>query len=148
MSARRTLIVAVIVVAAALGAAAIVSARLGQPSRGAAKAAAAVPVSVAPVAVKDVPVRVTAIGNVEPYNSVAVKARVDGQIVQVRFKEGDRVKKGDLLFQIDARPFEAALAQVRANLAERSPSLACIRPCSWPMPAELGTTPRKSSRWS
>ncbi len=118
MSARRALIIAVIAAAAALGAAVMVSARLGQPSRGAAKAAAAVPVSVAPVVVKDVPVRVTAIGNVEPYNSVAVKARVDGQIVQVRFNEGDRVKKGDVLFQIDARPFEAALAQASANLAK------------------------------
>jgi multidrug efflux system membrane fusion protein len=118
MSHRRALLVFALI-ALALGAAAIVWARLATQTRGpGAKGPPAVPVSVAPVVVKDVPVRVTAIGNVEPYNSVAVKARVDGQIIQVGFKEGDRVRKGDVLFQIDPRPFQAALAQARANLAK------------------------------
>lgn len=118
MSHRRALLVFALI-AVALGAAAIVWARLATQTRGpGAKGPPAVPVSVAPVVVKDVPVRVTAIGNVEPYNSVALKARVDGQIIQVGFKEGDRVRKGDVLFQIDPRPFQAALAQARANLAK------------------------------
>ena len=118
MSHRRALLVFALI-ALALGAAAIVWARLATQTRGpGAKGPPAVPVSVAPVVVKDVPVRVTAIGNVEPYNSVALKARVDGQIIQVGFKEGDRVRKGDVLFQIDPRPFQAALAQARANLAK------------------------------
>jgi membrane fusion protein, multidrug efflux system len=75
-----------------------------------------VPVTTAAVTAKSVPVRIYAIGNVEPYTTVAVKARVDGQIVGVRFKEGDEVRQGAVLFEIDARPFEASLKQSQANL--------------------------------
>ncbi len=75
----------------------------------------AVAVSVVLVAQQTVPVRLQAIGNVEPYQTVALKARVDGQIVEVRFREGDLVKKDDVLFRIDARPYEAALRQAEAN---------------------------------
>jgi len=118
MSRRRTVLIAVAVLAA-LGAAAVVWAQFGAKQRAAAnRAAAAVPVTASPVAVKSVPVRLTAIGNVEPYTSVAVKARVDGQIVAVKFKEGDRVKRNDILFEIDPRPYQAALAQAEANLAK------------------------------
>ncbi|HZQ61439.1 MAG TPA: efflux RND transporter periplasmic adaptor subunit, partial [Casimicrobiaceae bacterium] len=99
--------------------------RFAPQSRGAApKGSPAVPVTVAQVVTKTVPVRLTAVGNVEPYTSVAVKARVDGQIVSVRFKEGDRVRKGQVLFQIDPRPYEASLAQARANLAKDQAQLA------------------------
>jgi multidrug efflux system membrane fusion protein len=80
------------------------------------KSAPAVPVSVATVVRKDVPVRVHAIGNVEPLTTVAIKARVDGQIVAARFKEGDEVRQGAVLFELDRRPFEAQLAQAQANL--------------------------------
>src|SRR6185437_2150337 len=76
----------------------------------------AVPVSIARVVMKDVPVRVHAIGNVEPLTTVAIKARVDGQIDAVRFKEGDEVHAGAVLFELDRRPFEAQLAQAKANL--------------------------------
>src|SRR5499433_3641471 len=76
----------------------------------------AVPVSTVAVALKSVPVRLLAIGNVEPYTTVAVKARVDGQIVSVHFKEGDEVRQGAVLFEIDPRPFAAALKQAQANL--------------------------------
>jgi multidrug efflux system membrane fusion protein len=82
-----------------------------------AKAAPAVPVSVAAVTQQSFPVRIQAIGNVEAYATVALKARVDGQIVQVNFKEGQEVKKGAALFKIDSRPFEATLRQAEANLA-------------------------------
>jgi membrane fusion protein, multidrug efflux system len=75
-----------------------------------------VPVLVAKVAQQTVAVRIRAIGNVEAYATVALKSRVDGQIVQVNFKEGQRVRKGEVLFKIDSRPFEAALRQVEANL--------------------------------
>lgn len=78
----------------------------------------AVPVSVAAVVRKDVPVQVQAIGNVEPYNTVSVKSMVAGEIVEVGFKEGQDVKKGDVLFVIDKRPYEAALAQAQGNLAK------------------------------
>jgi multidrug efflux system membrane fusion protein len=62
-----------------------------------------------------VPVRLQAIGNVEAYASVAVKSRVDGQIVEVRFREGQEVKKGDVIFRIDPRGFEASLRQSEAQ---------------------------------
>src|SRR5450759_4869431 len=81
-----------------------------------AKAAPATPVSVATVGQQSIPVRIQVIGNVEAYSTVALKARVDGQIVEVNFKEGQEVKKGAALFKIDPRPFEATLRQAEANL--------------------------------
>ena len=78
-------------------------------------ASAAVPVTVVRVVQENVPVRINAIGNVEAFSTVAVKARVDGQIVTVNMREGAAVKKGDVLFRIDPRPYEAALRQAEAN---------------------------------
>jgi len=75
-------------------------------------------VTTAPVVQKTVPFRLSAIGNVEPYTSVAVRARVDGEVVGVRFKEGDPVKSGAVLFELDPRPFIASLDQAKANLAK------------------------------
>jgi multidrug efflux system membrane fusion protein len=77
-----------------------------------------VPVTAVAVVSKTVPVRLYAIGNVEPFTSVAVKARVDGQIVSVHFKEGDEVKQGSVLFEIDSRPFAASFKQAQANLGK------------------------------
>jgi multidrug efflux system membrane fusion protein len=115
MSARpRVLLFAVLL--ALVAAAAFVAFRYMPGTRAAApKAPTAVPVSVAQVVQKSVPVTLHAIGNVEPYTSVAVKARVDGQIVAVRFREGDEVRQGAVLFEIDRRPFDAQLAQAQAN---------------------------------
>jgi multidrug efflux system membrane fusion protein len=79
------------------------------------KGPAAVQVSVAAVAQMTVPVRLQAIGNVEAFSTVAIKSRVDGQIVAVNLREGAAVKKGDVLFRIDPRPYEAALRQAEAN---------------------------------
>jgi multidrug efflux system membrane fusion protein len=76
-----------------------------------------VPVAVAPVEQKNVPVQLRAIGNVEAYSTVGIKARVGGGLVQVNFKEGQDVKEGDLLFVIDPRPYQTALKQAEANLA-------------------------------
>jgi len=78
---------------------------------------AAVPVSVAPVLQQTIPFRLRAIGNVEALSTVALKARVDGQIVEVNFKEGEEVRKGSVLFKIDPRPYEATLRQAEATLA-------------------------------
>ena len=75
---------------------------------------AGVPVSVAPVQQQPMAFRLQAIGNVEAYATVAVKARVDGQIVEVGFKEGQEVRRGSVLFRIDPRPYEATLRQVEA----------------------------------
>jgi multidrug efflux system membrane fusion protein len=84
-------------------------------SRKAPKGPPAVPVVVTEAAVRSIPVRLAAIGNAEAVATVAVKARVDGQILSVNFKEGQEVRKGSVLFTIDARPFEAALRQAEAN---------------------------------
>jgi multidrug efflux system membrane fusion protein len=76
---------------------------------------AAVPVSVTSAIQKSIPVRLQAIGNVEAFSTVAIKARVDGQINSVNFKEGQELRKGEVLFRIDARPYEATLKQAEAN---------------------------------
>jgi membrane fusion protein, multidrug efflux system len=76
-----------------------------------------VPVLVAKAEQKTVATRLHAIGRVEAYSTVNIKAQLDGVITEVHFKEGQDVKRGDLLFVIDPRPFEAALLQAQANLA-------------------------------
>jgi len=85
----------------------------GDPAR----APAAVPVTVATVVEKTVPLQVLAIGNVEAYSTVSIKAQVSGELTAVHFREGGDVHKGQLLFTIDPRPFGAALQQAQANLA-------------------------------
>ncbi|MEW6714018.1 MAG: efflux RND transporter periplasmic adaptor subunit [Nitrospirota bacterium] len=82
-----------------------------------------VPVTVAPVIKKDVPVQIHAIGNVEAYSTVGIKSQVGGTLMRVHFKEGQDVKKGDLLFTIDPRPYETALKQAEANLAKETAQL-------------------------
>ena len=82
-----------------------------------AQVAAAVPVSVAPVLRRDIPVILTGLGTVQAYYTVTLKTRVDGQIMSVNFREGQDVKKGQLLAVIDPRPYEVALETAKANLA-------------------------------
>jgi len=77
----------------------------------------AVPVIAANVTTKTVPEQVNAIGNARAYATVAIKARVDGELTEVHFKEGQLVHQGDLLFTIDARNWQAQLDQTEANLA-------------------------------
>ena len=77
----------------------------------------ATPVRVAPVTSGLVPAEVVGIGNVTPITSVAVKSRVDGQIMQVAVRDGSDVKRGDLLFRIDPRPYAVQLDIATANLA-------------------------------
>jgi membrane fusion protein, multidrug efflux system len=86
----------------------------GRPS------APAVPVMVADAVRQDVPVTLRVIGAVDAYNIVRVRARVGGQLVGVGFKEGQNVRAGDVLFQIDPRPFETALQSALANSARDS----------------------------
>ena len=74
------------------------------------------PVIVGLVTKKTVPLELRAIGNVQAYSTVMVKSKVGGELVRVHLIEGQDVKKGDLLFTIDPRPYEAALKQVEANL--------------------------------
>ncbi|HYN15430.1 MAG TPA: efflux RND transporter periplasmic adaptor subunit [Terriglobales bacterium] len=77
-----------------------------------------VPVTVADVVQKTVPIQVRVIGNVEAYSTVGVKPQITGEIVGVHFSEGQDVKKGQLLFTFDPRPFEADLLRAQANLAQ------------------------------
>ena len=74
------------------------------------------PVTVSIALKKDVPVDLKAIGTVEPYNTVSVRARIAGEITQIAFKEGQDVSQGDLLFSIDSRPYQAALEGALADL--------------------------------
>jgi len=75
-----------------------------------------VPVLVAKSQTQDVPVEINAVGNVQAYSSVSIRSQVTGKITQVHFQEGQEVKRGDMLFTIDPRPFEAAVNQARADL--------------------------------
>ena len=79
-------------------------------------ASAPIPVIVGAATQKTVPVQLRAIGNVQAYSTVTVKSKVGGELVRVHFTEGQDVKKGDHIFTIDPRPYEAALKQAEANL--------------------------------
>jgi membrane fusion protein, multidrug efflux system len=83
-----------------------------------------VPVTVGVVTAKDLPLTLSGIGTVQAYNSVIIKSRVDGQIVGVDFTEGQEVEAGALLFQIDPRPYAAALALAQATKAKDEAQLA------------------------
>ena len=78
----------------------------------------AVPVTVAKVTQKTVPIDLTAIGSADANSSVSIKAQVNAVLDEVHIKEGQFVKKGQLLFTLDAAPFEAALEQAQGNLAK------------------------------
>ncbi len=75
-----------------------------------------VPVTVGIVEQKDIPVQVQAVGTVESYSTVSIKPLVGGVLQKVHFHEGQDVKKGDILFTIDPRPYQSELAQAQANL--------------------------------
>jgi len=77
--------------------------------------AIAVPVSAASLQRRDVPIYLTGLGTVQAYNSVLVKSRVEGQIVRINFSEGKDVRTGDVIVEIDPRPYEAVLNQALAN---------------------------------
>lgn len=74
------------------------------------------PVVVSTVERRDVPLQITAIGNVEAYQTVQVRSMVTGQLEKILFKEGEDVRRGQLLYQLDKRPFQATLDQAEANL--------------------------------
>lgn len=86
-------------------------------------AAAAIPVLVATAEAKDVPIILRGLGNVQAFNTVALKSRVEGAVTKINFKEGQEVHIGDVLIQLDARPFQAALDQAEAVLARDQASL-------------------------
>src|SRR5215216_1143514 len=87
-------------------------------------ARAAVPVRTTAVAKADFPVYLTGLGTVQGFNTVVVRTRVDGQINRIAFQEGQFVKEGDTLVEIDPRPFQAALDQAKAKKAQDQANLA------------------------
>jgi multidrug efflux system membrane fusion protein len=89
----------------------------GDAKSGAAKKGGSALVTTSSVVKKAVPVDIRVTGNVEEYTAIRVKAQVGGQLTKVNFEEGQDVRKGDLLFQIDPRPYDEAIRQVEANLA-------------------------------
>jgi len=101
--------------------------RAGAGGAGGGRSREAVPVLVATAVQKSVPVQIRAVGNVEAYTTVSVKSQVTGVLQQAHFKEGQDVKKGQMLFTIDSRPLEAALKQAEANLARDAAQLKNLR---------------------
>src|ERR1700760_3484630 len=98
-----------------------------QRAENAQKAAArrpAIPVSMSAVEKTDFPVYLTGLGTVQAFNTVVVRTRVDGQIDKIAFQEGQMVKQGDLLAEIDPRPFQAALDQAKAKKVQDEANLA------------------------
>lgn len=83
----------------------------------------AVSVAVAPVQQEDVPVYVNGLGTVTAFNTANIKSRVDGQIMRVNFREGQDVREGDLLIEIDSRPYEVMVEQMQAQLFKDQASL-------------------------
>lgn len=96
---------------------ALVACALGCTKADKAPPVEAVPVRVGTVVEKAVPLQIRNVGTIQPHVAVAVRAQVSGEIMQVHFRDGQDLKKGELLFSIDPRPYEAALAQAEAALA-------------------------------
>lgn len=88
-----------------------------------ATAPAPVPATVRTIGKSDFPVYLNGLGTVQPYNTVTVRSRVDGQVIKVAFRQGQMVKEGDVLVEIDPRPFQATLEQAQAKKAQDEASL-------------------------
>jgi len=118
----RLIIVTLIVLALAGGAAWLIhknSAEMATTNqRQAASLDRSTPIQAATAMQKTMPIYLTALGSVTAYNTVTLRSRVDGQLLRVNFTEGQSVKQGDLLLQIDPSPYEAALAQAQGQLAK------------------------------
>ena len=92
-----------------------------------AKAQPPIPVSVADARTADFPVYLTGLGTVTPLSTVMVRSRVDGQLLRVAFREGQLVSQGDLLAEIDPRPFQVQLTQAEGQLAKDQAALSNAR---------------------
>jgi multidrug efflux system membrane fusion protein len=112
---------AVLIAALAVGAFTLAP---GSKSKTIAAPSPAVPVVAGTAEIKDVPVYLTGLGTVQAFNTVTVNTRVDGQLDKVAFTEGQDVKAGDVLAQIDPRPFQAALDLAKATKAKDMAQLA------------------------
>jgi multidrug efflux system membrane fusion protein len=88
-----------------------------------AAAPAPIPATVRTIGKSDFPVYLNGLGTVQPYDTVTVRSRVDGQVIKVAFRQGQMVKEGDVLVEIDPRPFQATLEQAQAKKAQDEASL-------------------------
>lgn len=123
---RRYALLLVAIAAAALGVLGYASWQR-QPHSSAAPTPAAVPVRVDVASRHDFPVHLNDLGTVEAFNTVTVRSRVDGELQQVLFREGQDIRQGDLLAVIDPRAFQAALDQAKARLDQDMADLANAR---------------------
>lgn len=82
-----------------------------------------IPVAVAKAETRDLPVYLNGLGSVEAFNTVVVKSRIDGQLVEIHFREGQEVKEGELLAVVDPRPYQVQLSQAEATLYKDQSSL-------------------------
>jgi membrane fusion protein, multidrug efflux system len=127
-SRRRIILISIVIGVAIALATRIPATRVGRAAEASPRPAApSIPVAVATVARADVPVRLSALGAVTAFNTVTVRPRVDGQLMRVAFHEGQFVKQGDLLAQIDPRPFQVQLEQAEGQLARDQAQLANAR---------------------
>ncbi|WP_043748074.1 efflux RND transporter periplasmic adaptor subunit [Methylobacterium nodulans] len=122
-SRRGWMILALLVLAGAGGTYAWQRERAATPPAREVKAPAPVPVALARVERGPFPVVLGSLGTAQAYNTVQVRSRVDGEILRVAFKEGQVVHKGDLLVQVDPRPFQATLDQAKAKKAQDEANL-------------------------
>jgi multidrug efflux system membrane fusion protein len=127
-SFRRSRTVAILIGATLVG---LVVLRTGRPPAAAARGTATgprrVPVTVVASSRSDIPVRLAGLGSVVAFNSVTVRSRVDGQLMRVLFREGQFVKRGDFLAEIDPRPFRVQLEQAEGQQARDQAQLATAR---------------------
>ena len=114
---RRSFLLAGFIVVAGIASYVYERAREEKPV-GQASSAAVVPVLAARAEVKPVPILLRGLGTVTAYNAVGLKSRVEGAITLVNFKEGQAVKTGDLLIQLDPRPYQAMLDQAKSTLVK------------------------------
>lgn len=96
----------------------------GSPLGASAPPAPALPVTAGTVTIKDFPIYRVGLGTVQAYNTVTIKVRVDGEVQRIAFHEGQDVQQGDLLAQIDPRPYQALLEQAQADKARDAALLA------------------------
>src|SRR5215469_5724582 len=127
MRARRLLIGSVLALAAAAAYVALRDRSSASTDGAGAAAPRPVPVTASTVEEQDFPIYRVGLGTVQAYNTVTVKVRVDGEVQQIAFREGEDVREGDLLAQIDPRPYAALLQQAEADKARDEALLANAR---------------------
>jgi multidrug efflux system membrane fusion protein len=105
----------------------VLHARSAEKSSGAEHAAAPIPVSAAVADAGSINVYFTGLGSVTPLATITVKTRIDGQLMSVNYREGDMVRQGQVLVEIDPRPYEVQLEQAEGQLAKDQAALANAR---------------------